>query len=130
MIRPKVRAVESERAALKRNVREIFDLRRRFTGVEPGDAPILVPLLRPAQDMDQPSDERMPADFRADRKDLENVPLRIELEDTMLIPLTQVKAVANDGSIARTTTVAFPTPSGPMMNPPIMTLSPISTTLK
>jgi len=59
--------------------------------IKPGDAPILVPLLRPAQDMDQSIDKRMTADFRADAKDLENVPARIELKNTMLIPLTQVK---------------------------------------
>ena len=94
MICPKVCAIESQGATWKRDSSEIFDFRLLLPRIETGDAPILVPLLRPAQEIDRPMDEDMAADLGAYVKNPEDVSLRIELEDAMLVPLTQVEMVA------------------------------------
>ncbi len=93
MIRPKTRAVEGERAAGERNMREVFHLGCFLYRVEPCDTPILVPLLRPAQEVDQSIDEHVAAYLSVDINDAQNVSTRIEFEDAMLVPLTQVEMV-------------------------------------
>src|SRR5436305_5276585 len=94
MVRPEMLAVESERAALERDAREVFDLRRLVPRIQSRDAPIFIPLLRPAQNIDQSINENMSADLGADRNLSQNVSLRIEFQDSILIPLTQIKIVA------------------------------------
>src|ERR1700726_396153 len=94
MVRPKVRAVERERATLKWNVRQVLYLWRFLPRIKARDAPILIPLLRPAQDVDQSIDEHMAADFSAGINDAQNFSAGIEFEDAMLVPLTQVKMLA------------------------------------
>src|SRR5437016_5876395 len=94
MVRPEMPAIESERAALERDARDILDLRRLFLRIQSRDAPIFVPLLRPAQDIDRSIDENMSADLRADRNLSQNVSLRIEFQDSILIPLAEVKVAA------------------------------------
>src|SRR6266487_176528 len=99
MICPEVRAVEGKRAARERNTRQVFHLRRFFARIEPRNAPILVGRFLSAQDVDQSIDEHMAADFGADINDAQNVPARIEFENAMLIPLTQVKMTAVEAEI-------------------------------
>jgi hypothetical protein len=99
MIRPEVRAVESKRATRERNTREVLHLRRYLSWVETRDAPILVRLFSSAQDVDQSIDERMAADLRTDINDAQNVSARIEFENAMLVPLTQVKMIAVEAEI-------------------------------
>jgi len=72
----KLRAVEGERAALERNTRRVIDLRRRLPGVEAGDAPVLVPQLCPAQDIDYSINKNMAEYLSADIDDAQDVPLR------------------------------------------------------
>lgn len=87
MIRPKVRAVECERATLKWNMRQILYLWSFLPQIQTRNPPILIPLLCPAQDEDQSIDEYMPADFSADVNDAQNLSAGIEFEDAMLVPL-------------------------------------------
>ncbi len=94
MVRPKVRAVERERAALKWNMRQVLYLWSFLPRIKTRDAPILIPLLCPAQDEDQSIDEYMAADFSADINDAQNFAAGIEFKDAMLVPLTQVKMLA------------------------------------
>jgi hypothetical protein len=94
MVRPKVRAIEPERAALKRNMRDVFHLWCFLPRIKTRDAPVLIPLLRPAQDVDQSIDEYMAADFSADINDAQNFSAGIEFKDAMLVPLTQLKMLA------------------------------------
>src|SRR5437588_3566225 len=94
MIRPKVCAVEGERAAGKRNTRQVLHVWRFIPRIKTRDAPILIPLLRPAQDVDRSIDKDMATDFSADINDAQNFSAGIEFEDAMLVPLTQVKMLA------------------------------------
>ena len=87
-------AGESKRTALERNARNIFYLRRRVPRIQSRDAPILIPLLCPAQDKDQSIDEYMAADFSADINDAQNLSAGLEFEDAMLVPLTQMEIFA------------------------------------
>src|ERR1700686_1887923 len=91
MVRPEMLAIEGERAALEWNARHIFDRRRRFPRIQPRNAPILIPLLRPAQDKDASIDKNMTANLSADRDLAQNISIRIEFQDPMLIPLAKVK---------------------------------------
>src|ERR1700730_6440010 len=93
MIRPEVRAVKGERSTLKWNSRHVFYRWRFLLRVETRDAPILVPLLRPAQDVDQSSDERVARDLSADVDLAQNISAPIELQNAMLVPLTQVEMI-------------------------------------
>ena len=94
MIRPKVRAVECERATLKWNVRQILYLWSFLARIQTRDAPILIPLLCPAQDVDQFIDEYMPANFSADINDTQSFSAGVEFEDAMLVPLAQIQIFA------------------------------------
>src|SRR3984893_7313706 len=94
MVHPKVRAIERERATLKRNMRQILYLWSFLPRIKTRDAPILIPLLRPAQDVDRSIDEYMAADFSADINNAQNFAAGLEFEDAMLVPLTQVKMLA------------------------------------
>ena len=76
MIRPKVRSVEGQRAALKRDSREVFDLRRRVPRLKACDAPILVPLLGPAQDVEPPIDKHMATDLSSNIKNPQDIAVR------------------------------------------------------
>ena len=78
MVRPKTCAVERERAARKRNMRQIFHCWRFFPRIETRDAPILVWLFRTAQNVDQSIDEYVAADLSANVTDTQNVSARIE----------------------------------------------------
>ena len=78
MVRPKLRAVERERAARKWNMRQIFHCRHFFPQIEMRDAPILVWLFRTAQNVDQFIDEYVAADLSANVTDTQNVSARIE----------------------------------------------------
>src|SRR3984893_5894664 len=94
MVRPKVRAIERERATLKRNTLPNPYLLSFLPRIKTRDAPILIPLLRPAQDVDRSIDEYMAADFSADINNAQNFAAGLEFEDAMLVPLTQVKIFA------------------------------------
>ena len=94
MIRPKVRAVECERATLKWNMRQILYFWRFLPRIQTRYAPILIPLLRPAQDVDQSIDEHMAADFRADLNNAQNLSAGLEFEDAMLVPLAEIEIFA------------------------------------
>src|SRR6266404_1590565 len=99
MVRPEVRAVESKRATRERNTRQVVHLRRFLLRIESRDAPILVRLFSSAQEVDQSIDERMAADLRTDINRAQNVSARIEFENAMLVPLTQVKMIAVEAQI-------------------------------
>ena len=94
MVRPKVGSVEGQRAALKRDSREVFDLRRRLPRLKACDAPIFVPLLGPAQDVEPSIDKHMATDFGSHIKNSQDIAVRIEPEDPMLVPLAQVEMTA------------------------------------
>src|ERR1700716_4189341 len=94
MVGPEMLTVESERAALESNVREVLDLRRRFLRIQLCDAPIFIPLLRPAQNVDRAIDKNMAAYLGADRDFPQNFSIRIQFQDPVLIPLTKIKIVA------------------------------------
>ena len=59
MIRPKISTIEGQGTAGKRNSGEIFDFREFLSGIQPRNVPILIPLLRPAQDVDRAIDKDM-----------------------------------------------------------------------
>jgi len=94
VIRPKIRSVKGQGAASKRDLREVFDLRRCLTWIQTSNTPILIPLLGSAQDIDRSIDKHMSGDLSADIESLQDVSGRIELEDPMLVPLTQIKIAA------------------------------------
>src|SRR5437879_13801922 len=99
MIRPKIHAVEGERATRKRNTRQIFHGWLFLSRIETRDTPILVRLFHAAQDVDHFIDKGVAANFRADINDAQRLSARIEFEDAMLIPLTQVKMLAVEAEI-------------------------------
>ena len=78
MIRPKVRAVECERATLKWNTRNVLYLWRFLPRIKTRDAPILIPLLRSAQDVKQPVDKDMAAYLKSDINNPQNAAAGIE----------------------------------------------------
>ena len=78
MIRPKIRAIKSQGAALERHSREILDIWRLLPRIEPRDAPIFIPLLRPAQDVNQSIDKDMAAYLKSDIDNTQNAATRIE----------------------------------------------------
>ena len=78
MIRPKIRAVKSQGAALERDSRDILDIWRLLPRIEPRDAPIFIPLLRPAQDVNQSIDKDMAAYLKSDIDNTQNAATRIE----------------------------------------------------
>ena len=65
MIRPKIHAVEGERATRKRNTRQIFHDWLFLPRIETRDTPILVRLFHAAQDVDHFIDKGVAANFRA-----------------------------------------------------------------
>src|SRR5437588_10052238 len=99
MARPEVRAVESKRATRERNTRQVLHLWRFLLRIESRDAPIFVRLLRPAQDVDQSIDKDMSTDLSADINRAQNVSARIEFENAMLVPLTQVNMITVEAEI-------------------------------
>ena len=78
MIRPEIRAVKSQGAALERDSRDILDIWRLLPRIEPRDAPIFIPLLRPAQDVNQSIDKDMAAYLKSDIDNTQNAATRIE----------------------------------------------------
>src|SRR5947207_11309181 len=94
MIRPKVRSVESKRAARKRDNSDILNFGGFLPRIETRDAPIFVRLLPPAQDIDRSFDEHVSADFRADINHAQNISDRIKFQNAMFVPLTQVEMIA------------------------------------
>src|SRR5260370_29317952 len=99
MVRPEVRAVESKRATRERNTRQVLHVGRLLPRVETADAPILVRFFYTAQDVNQSIDEHMSANLRANINDAQNVSARIEFENAMIVPLTQVKMIAVEAAI-------------------------------
>jgi hypothetical protein len=87
MIRPKMLAIESKGAALEWHSGQILDLWCFFFWIQARDPPIPLPLLGPAQDVDQAFGKDVAAYLLMDRDFPKDVSLRIELEDPMLIPL-------------------------------------------
>ena len=85
MIRPKIRAIERERAAGKRDDRQVLDHRRLVPRIETRDPPVLVPLFSPAQHINRAVDKSMTADLGADLDFLENISLHVEFEDSMSV---------------------------------------------
>src|SRR5437588_8204002 len=94
MVRPEMFAIEGKRPTRERHDGDIFDFRCFQSRIEARDSPTLAVLFRPTQDVDQAIDEGMTADLRADIDDAENVSTRTELENAMLVPLTQIKLLA------------------------------------
>src|SRR5713101_2639601 len=99
MIRPEVFAIEGERATRKWNTRQVLDVGRFLPRIETRDAPILVRFFYTAQDVNQSIDEHMSANLRANINDAQNVSARIEFENAMIVPLTQVKMIAVEAEI-------------------------------
>ena len=94
MIRPKVRSVESKRTARKRDNSDILNFGRFLPRIETRDAPILVRLLLSAEDVDRAVNEGVTADLLADIDNAQNLSARIEFQNAMFVPLTQVEMIA------------------------------------
>ena len=94
MIRPKVRSVESKRAARKRDNSDILNFGRFLPRIETRDAPILVRLLLSAEDVDRAVNEGVTADLRANIDNAQDLSARIEFQNAMFVPLTQVEMIA------------------------------------
>src|SRR5438552_14691469 len=97
MIRPEMRAVESERATRERNACQVFHLWRFLSRIEARDAPVFaslartVRLLLPAQGVDQSIGKGVPGDLGPDINDALNISVRIEFENALLVPLAQIQ---------------------------------------
>src|ERR1700730_4874192 len=91
MIRPEVFAVEGQRATRKRYGREVFDLRCFLTEIESRNRPALAILLGPAQDVDHSVHECVAGNLCTNVDLAQNVAICVQFQNSMLIPLTQVK---------------------------------------
>jgi len=78
MIRPKIRAIEGQGAAWERDSREIFDCWYLFSRIEARDAPIFIPLLRPAQEVNESPYKDMATYLEADIESTQNISTRIQ----------------------------------------------------
>jgi hypothetical protein len=93
MVRPEVRAIESQRTALKRNFRQIQECTGRFQ-IQTSDTPVFVALLRSAQNVNGAAKKGMSANLGSNVILLQDISASIEFEDTMLMPLAQVDVAA------------------------------------
>ena len=91
MICPEIRAIEGERSAGEWHPRQILHLGRFFPRVKPRDAPIFIWIFYPAEDVDHSVNKDMTADLRADIDGAQDPPIWIELQNSLLVPLTQVE---------------------------------------
>jgi hypothetical protein len=94
MVRPETLSVERERTALKRNPGELFNFGSAFAWIEPSQPPITAILFRAAQDVDRFVNKRVAANLRANGDLAENVALRVEFQNSEIVPLTQVEVLA------------------------------------
>src|ERR1700745_524434 len=65
MVRPEVRAIKSQRTALKWNFSQIQDFIRPLQ-IQTGDTPVFVPLLRSAQNVNGAAEKGMSANLGSD----------------------------------------------------------------
>src|SRR5438105_12241072 len=91
MIRPEAFAIKSKRSTGERNRRPIFDLWRFLTQIQPRDSPAFTVLFGPAQHVDHSINKRVAGNLRTNLHRAQNVALGVQFQDSMLIPLTQVK---------------------------------------
>src|SRR5439155_24172087 len=94
MIRPEAFAIESQGAGCERDNRDIFNMGPVLSRIETRDAPFFVRLFCASQDIDRPIDEHMSADLSTNTHNAENVSVRIEFQNAILVPLTYMKMLA------------------------------------
>src|SRR4029453_3336620 len=94
MIRPKVRAIESQGPTRKWHDRDVFNLRLFLSRIEPRDRPGLAVLFGAAQDVDHPINKRVARDLRTDIDNADDIATRAQLKNAMFVPLTQIDTLA------------------------------------
>src|SRR4030095_5778756 len=94
MVRPKGRAIESQRAAREWHDRDVFNLRLFLSRTEPCDGPALTVLFCPAQHIDHSINKSVARDLRTDIDSTNDIAMRIQFENPMFVPLTQVQMAA------------------------------------
>jgi hypothetical protein len=94
MIRPKVRAIKSQRATGERHNRDVFDLRLFFSRIESRDGPALTVLFGPAQDVDHSINKCVARYLGTNVDNANDIANRIQFKNAMFVPLTQVEMFA------------------------------------
>src|SRR5438445_8165591 len=90
MIRPEELAIEGKGTAGERNLRQIFDLWSFLSQIKLCNCPALAVLFGPPQHVDHPINKCVAGNLRLSIDRAQNVALRVQFKDSMLIPLTKI----------------------------------------
>src|SRR4029077_4276345 len=90
IVRPEAFAVESQRATGERDNSDIFNRRRFLFRIQSRDSPILVWLFLSSQNVKRTVGESVTADFCADVNLANYIPLVVEHQHPLLVPLAHV----------------------------------------
>src|SRR5437588_5377390 len=88
MVRPEMFPIERERATSEGDNSDIIDFGCFLPWIEARDRPALAILLRSPQDVDQIIDKGMSGDLRPNVDLADHISIGVELQDSVLVPLT------------------------------------------